>query len=567
MQKTAPAVSYSNAGGYNYYNSSNIIVTAFSHDYKTGCMFFALPRRSPGVPATVAFFNSRDFNRNDSPHLRAFPTYEDNYVPGWFGVNDLRKDDYKYDIYPDSRIVKRNVDFDSKDEETYDLGVKIPQYGVEYYRPSFDDYTPDFSYGDYNPSLNYTFDTETEDEDDDTRTNMRKPSYGTEYYKPPSGHFKPSYQHVSQIVRPIYVPTRPIIISTTTESTTSTTKRTRPTTTTATTKRTWPTTTTKRPRPTTPPTTKPTTQSPRRSSYHFISVYNSNFIDHCSRLFFLDMGFIEYIEGNIFIRRPALWAFDVDGCDERSFDQLPVLKVTLPDYVVNDASGLYDMVVDVYGTCNEFAVYIASTKDNRLIVFDSVKRSFWYFKHETFKPGAERPYLLDFIPPPDPFNFGLLGLALGSTTKYTYRNVFYAPGSSLGLFKTSTEVLRDKFKAPGNPTSSDFSYIGYRGQESQLNMVYDEKNKVLFFIHLLTNSVKCWNTNTHLKEGNVVTLFTGLQYGMYIDIDGERNLWFLMLNADILLGGNNPILSNVFYGLYRVSVDDIIRGTACNYKG
>lgn len=72
---------YSNAGGYNYYNSSNIIVTAFSHDYKTGCMFFALPRRGPGIPATVAFFNTKDFNRNDSPHLRAFPTYEDNYVP------------------------------------------------------------------------------------------------------------------------------------------------------------------------------------------------------------------------------------------------------------------------------------------------------------------------------------------------------------------------------------------------------------------------------------------------------------------------------------------------------
>ncbi|GAB0088326.1 Six-bladed beta-propeller, TolB-like [Sergentomyia squamirostris] len=509
--KDLPHSETSNVGGYSYYDATVNRPTSFSYHHPTNCMFFAFPRRFPGIPATIAYAKA---NNKNSPYLEGYPTYKDNLVPGWFGINDLEDDDYKNNIYPDDSSYRQKRD-DSDDDDVRKKHHHGSGHGTEYYKPS---YSHSHNKPSYSPQPIYT---------PPPPPPTQPPYTHPPYTKPP--YTKPPYTH-PPYTKPPY--TKPPYT---------------------------------RPPYTKPPATKP----PSRDSYHFISIYYMLLNEACSRLFFIDTGILEYPDGNVICRRPVLWGFDINSCDSSTLDQSPVLKVTIPDKVYNYAGGLLSMSVDVYGTCNEFAVYITNPVDERIVVYDNVKRSFWYFSHKTFKPYAENDYLFAYSQATDSFNLGVLGIALGTPNKYSYRTVYYAPLSSVALFDTSSKVLRDKSQAPGDPSSSDFSFIGYRGPLSEVvSMTFDGTSQVLFFIHALSPSVSCWNTNTELTSDNVVTLFSddNVKYGVDFHIDDQRDLWIMMSDTIYGLTGDDVLLENpIDFRVYRGNIDDMIHGTACDY--
>ncbi|XP_055680075.1 uncharacterized protein LOC129788091 [Lutzomyia longipalpis] len=663
-----PHSEYSYVDGFHYYNRSSIYPTAISYHQPSGCFFLPIPRRAPGVPATIAYFNINEYHNTYAPHLRAFPTYEDNYAPGWFGVNDINDRDYQGNIHADeadyegegiNRTKKKKKKKKPKpphhgvEEEIYEKPnnggnyvvlvpaevitmlkpkppYKPPPYEPEYqpdydgsykppykpkppYRPPYEpDYNPDYdsSYkppykpnrppyepdyeSNYKPKPPYKPPNYEPDYNPDYESNYKpkppykppnyetdydssykpkppykppnyepdyKPDYDTSYkpkppYKPPNSEpdyessykpkppYKPPYSepdynrpdHESSYKPPYKPPNYEPINKPDYESS-------------------------YKPKPPNYP-----VERPSRRAYHFTSIYYTTMNLKCSRLFFVDSGMLQYPKGNVFKHKPIIWAFDIYGCDQESLDQPPALKVIIPDRVYKSAAGFAAFSVDVYGNCNEFAIYMANTRDNTIIVYDNVKQDFWYFKHETFKPGSERSYLQYGLPTQDPYNLGILSIALGRETRYSYRDVFYAPGSSYGLFKTSTKILKDKYLAPGSPTSSDFSFIGYRGPNNGAIIGYDDATEVLFSVHLMTNKLTCWNTNAPLSERNVVTLFSDLQYGVDFLIDSERNLWFMLLDANSETIGNQELIYGAFYRLYRVPLDYIIKGTACDSR-
>uniref|UniRef100_A0A7G3AP66 Putative major royal jelly protein n=1 Tax=Lutzomyia longipalpis TaxID=7200 RepID=A0A7G3AP66_LUTLO len=395
---------------YDYYISENIVPSAFSYHDKTGCLFVAIARSHPGIPATITYVDTKEYQKEYSPPLRGFPTYEDNFLPGWFDVDDLDSYDYLHNIYPDYRPIER---------------------------------------------------------------------------------------------------------------------------------------------------------SKFRGSYHFISIYYTVMDNKCNRLFFLDYGEYRLFGEVVYNRRPVLWAFHINECSEEGFGYPPELKVSLPDDLAETPSGFSTFALDIYGNCNEFAVYMTNCYDNTIIVYDNVKKSFWYFQHETFFPNAEG-FFIDNPTLPDNYGFGIMGIKLGRPNDYPFKDVYYSPGSSYGLFKTSTAILRDYILAPGDPTSMDFEFLGYGGLDSQSIMAYDAVTEVLFFIHLLSNTLQCWNTNVPLSENNVVTLFGDLEYGADIVIDGNRNLQFLLYDGRGLPYFQTNKSDNSIYQLYCVPVDGIIKDTACD---
>uniref|UniRef100_A0A1B0CBH6 Major royal jelly protein n=2 Tax=Lutzomyia longipalpis TaxID=7200 RepID=A0A1B0CBH6_LUTLO len=395
-------------GHHQYYNSCSILPYGLSYNRPKECIFFAIPRRAHGIPATVAFFNRNQYPHDKSPPLCGFPTYVHNYVPGWFGVNDLPGDDYKYSIYP--------------------------------------------------------------------------------------GYTK---------------------------------------------------------------------TTPYRKSHHFVSVVYTVKSADCVRLYFVDTGTLEYPEGNICVRPPVLWGFSIDGCSEHEFDKPPAFKVSVPENVYKDPTGFGAFDVDTYGNCEEFAIYLPNYKDNKIVVYDNVKKSFWYFQHKTFNPLAEAGYLNGYNAPHDHLNLGVLSVIVGPEQK-GYCDVYYAPGSSCGLFKTSSKALRDYSQAPGSPTSPAFNFLGYRSPDHGSMLLYDSKTNVVFSDYWLSNSLTCWNVNKPLDEHHVVTLYNDLKYGADLSLDPDRNLWFLLLATNANPISERHCVHEYLYQLYKVNVDQLIHGTACD---
>ncbi|XP_055680078.1 uncharacterized protein LOC129788094 [Lutzomyia longipalpis] len=616
-----PHSEYSQVDGYNYYIPKYNLPTAVSLHIKTGCMFMPILRSNPGIPATVTWFNSNDYPKGSSPVLRGFPTYEDNYVPGWFGVNTLENDDYLHNIYPgydgrsadtvegeEEKVVdkvkredepakeeakkeeilkeekeKAEESKDKKEEIAEEKRDEKPEVKPEE-KPEekFEEKRDDKEAEKQDEIVNEEGKKEEiadEDEEDEEARKKHKPG-GSHYNKPGGSHYnKPGSSHHNKGPNVVYVPVpvpapAPVPVPVPAPPATKPpykpvykpdyeyepeykpTYKPKPT---------YPTKPTYQPtyQPTYKPTYKPT-KAPSRDLYHFVAVYYTNMDNQCDRLFFVDYGVQRQFGRVIYTRRPVLWAFPINECSAKGLNQPPVLKVTIPDKVFNDPTGFSTAAIDIYGGCNEFAVYIANCYDNTIIVYDNVKRYFWYYQSETFQPGAERSLYTGSLPPQDSYNFGVMGLALGATTSYTYKDLYYAPGSSYGVFKTTTDVIRNKYGAPGDPSSSAFSFLGYGGIENQSIMLFDDQTEVLFFIHLLSNTLQCWNTNAPLEDGNVVTLFSDLEFGVDMLLDGDRNLRFLLYNGDGLMLFDQGRTTNPFYQLYYVNIDYVIKGTACD---
>uniref|UniRef100_A0A1B0DQY0 Uncharacterized protein n=1 Tax=Phlebotomus papatasi TaxID=29031 RepID=A0A1B0DQY0_PHLPP len=200
--------------------------------------------------------------------------------------------------------------------------------------------------------------------------------------------------------------------------------------------------------------------------FSIVSVYRPNIDDVCNRLYVMDTGLLHYSATEVYnVQNPALIVFDLpsNGCQTRKF---PVIRrVEIPNHLWNDPTGFCYITHDHQpkGSCDDVILYIANSfGDNSLTVYDYKKGSFWTFNDPSFNPIAAESKIV--------FNYhnyelpvAIVNVALGWPDKNGNRNAYYFPAASTGEYIVSTEVLKDRKRAPSNYSPGDFSLIAYRG--------------------------------------------------------------------------------------------------------
>lgn len=303
-------------------------------------------------------------------------------------------------------------------------------------------------------------------------------------------------------------------------------------------------------------------------------------LDKCGRLWIIDTGILEYPAGDVIVKGPELWVFDVkDGPRTAKL----IRQYPFPADVIQDGSGLSGLTVDIVnGNCEDTFIYIANQMDDRIVVYDFYKDKSWFFENYSFRGDAAESdftfqgYELQF-------KAGVSSITLGPIEEGPggFRRVYYLAGSSTGQYSVSTRELRN---VENSPEIIEELLEGYRGKDSQSMVhVIDEDTGVMFYAETQTGRVRCWNTEKPLRPENLGTIFEskGFIYGSHLSvslvemlknkgflilfffqIDFQGTLWFMSNNFPLFKADLNDS-SQYNIQLYRASAKEIIKGTVC----
>lgn len=232
-------------------------------------------------------------------------------------------------------------------------------------------------------------------------------------------------------------------------------------------------------------------------------------LDKCGRLWILDTGVLEYSSGDVIVKTPQLWIFNVkEGPSESKL----IRRFDFPSNVIVDATGLSGLAVDIVNEdCEETFAYIPNQIDDRIVVYDFFKDESWFFENYSFSgDNTESDYQHDEHE--SHFKAGVSSITLGKELPGPghFRTVYYTAGSSTGEYSISSRELR----SPDNsPEIEDVTLVGYRGKDSQaMAHVFDQEHGVLFFAESQTGRVRCWNTGKPLRPENLITIFESKQF-------------------------------------------------------
>lgn len=249
--------------------------------------------------------------------------------------------------------------------------------------------------------------------------------------------------------------------------------------------------------------------------YNFINVHKVLF-DKCGRLWFIDIGTMEYKTNPIFYRNPILWSFEVKVNAKGKLISRPYLRYELDD---STPTGLRGLAVDIHENCDDYHVYIPNSKDNRMIVFSSEKQEHWQFEHPSMAPVLKE---MPFTVQDETYQVaaGIYSLTLGPRDAEGFRDVFYTPVTGTGQYKVSTQLLREKGAAPNFFNPKAIKFVGYRGEGEGLTraQVYDPRTDVIFSSSVEETSIKCWNTKKLLTPDNYGTVYSHMDMVFGSDI-------------------------------------------------
>lgn len=254
---------------------------------------------------------------------------------------------------------------------------------------------------------------------------------------------------------------------------------------------------------------------PCNTMERIISTYEP-VLDKCGRLWILDTGVLEYNSGNVVVKRPQLWTFNVQNGPE--YAELE-RRFNFPVDVVPDGTGLSGLAVDIVNdNCEETFAYIPNQIDNQIVVYDYFKDRTWYLDHYSFRGDAtESQFTHDGYK--SYFKAGVSSITLGREESGHFRRVYYTAGSSTGEYSISSRDLR--FPGGKDQEANDVALFGYRGANSQAMVhVFDEKSGVLFFAESQSGRVRCWNSQKPLRPENLITIFESKHfvYGAHISV-------------------------------------------------
>ncbi|XP_055701730.1 L-dopachrome tautomerase yellow-f2-like [Phlebotomus papatasi] len=219
------------------------------------------------------------------------------------------------------------------------------------------------------------------------------------------------------------------------------------------------------------------------------------------------------------------------------------------------------------GGCDDIILYFDNIFDNSIVVYDYVKDDFWMFaNHSSFVPVPSESYILDQYQ----LSYGVMNIALGWPDKKGNRIAYYAPGASTGEYAVTTKTLKNRRKQP--PYGNEFRLIGYHGCKGSIHRQFFDPNcGVMFFAHMASGEVRCWNVGKPFNPNNLEVIFHPEEFELFSDVyvDSEGYLWMHSCQVHLALGTDEPLdLSRVNSRIRKVKVLDAIEGTVCeNYGG
>ncbi|KAJ8982128.1 hypothetical protein NQ317_002854 [Molorchus minor] len=282
--------------------------------------------------------------------------------------------------------------------------------------------------------------------------------------------------------------------------------------------------------------------------------------DSCDRLWVIDTGVADILGGYKIIAPPAIVIFDL------TTDKLIRRYNLKPEDQKADASFFANIIVDVIpGKCDEAYAYIPDLGGYGLVVYSYAENDSWRIKHNYFHfdpiQGDMTIGGVDIQ-----WTDGIFGLALGPADETGDRTVYFHALASTTEFSVNSSVLKNKTIALDSLSYDLYKIEGNKGEKSQTSAsVFDEKANVLLFTQLVKDGVACWNANKTLNAQNVGMVaedHENLIFTNDIKVDSERNLWILSDKMPAFLYKKlNP--EEINYRIYKVAVDEAIRGTPC----
>ncbi|GAB0088329.1 hypothetical protein DMENIID0001_027320 [Sergentomyia squamirostris] len=567
-----------------YYVPENTGIQGIGYHASTGLFIVAVARVKKGVPATVNAFCADKYRKGTyTPQVWGFPNYEINELEPEYFYNSKKRsarstaeDEIKKDVEKEttqSEIKKEALEVKNEDQikteivkeekiventeknsdglsELEDSGKKGGVYANKhtsgYYTHTSSDY--------YKPHK-----AKPQDKPQKGHTSHSKPNYhhtsSSEYYKPIKN--KPHYAHAVSKPQKNKYGSLSQIHSVHSHSSHHQESHYVPL-------------PYKEPKPTSPPTKTPDDNYPPTPEEHMISVYHPVIDNVCDRVWLLDSGSLDYSTDPVVIYSTSIWIVDIPKDQKCGVGPYRIRKrYAIPLSVVSVAKGITNLALDYKkgGTCDDVFAYFANTDSSKINVYDYKKDKSWSFHdHYSFFPVLKTS-TFELAGEEVTSETGAFSITLGWRNAKGYRTAYYISPTSTVQFGVSTEVLKQEDLAPDNYNPEDFRPIGNRGCDTHAVMhIFDSKNGVIFYGDRNSHCIRCWNVRKPLTPDNVDAIYCNenIHYSHDISIDEYGNLWLTSNDFPLFdQEGNTLDIEEINIRLYRVHVDDAIKGTVC----
>ncbi|KAK3091037.1 hypothetical protein FSP39_016673 [Pinctada imbricata] len=191
--------------------------------------------------------------------------------------------------------------------------------------------------------------------------------------------------------------------------------------------------------------------------------------------------------------------------------------------VVSRTSNFMNDIVLDYQNGEVTHTYITDTSDAKIIVYDVLRNSSYYFSHTSMKPEIGPTNYVTLNGQSRQFLTPIDGIAI--TPDFDY--VYYCPLGGVGLYRVPTSALR--FDATN--FSEAVQFVGNKSSQSD-GMIFSQKH--LYYGGLSTNTLyRVSLENLKRSDGHLLgeeTLVQNNQTMLWIDtlvIDEDGNLWFV----------------------------------------
>ncbi|XP_059622530.1 L-dopachrome tautomerase yellow-f2-like [Phlebotomus argentipes] len=306
-----------------------------------------------------------------------------------------------------------------------------------------------------------------------------------------------------------------------------------------------------------------------QSNYRIISVYHPIVDNECDRLFILDTGIMRNTDDTTyFVQRPALLVYDLSRYVCSSGNVQLIKRVELPESVWKNSLGFDYPTADYQykGTCDDLFVYMNNIFDNSIVVLDYAKNDFWMFaNHSSFVPVPSESQVLDNYQ----LNYGTMNVEVGWPDKKGNKIAYYAPGASTAEYATTTKVLKNRRMT--HTYGAEFRIVGYEGCKGSIHRQFFDKNcGVMFFAHMASGQVTCWNVGKPFNPNNLGVILQTDPQEVFSEVyvDSEGYLWMHSCHIHQLLGSTEPLdLTQVNSRIRKFRVLDAIQGTVCDTFG
>nr|CAH7712509.1 unnamed protein product [Callosobruchus chinensis] len=284
--------------------------------------------------------------------------------------------------------------------------------------------------------------------------------------------------------------------------------------------------------------------------------------DSCGRLWVMDTGIADILEGSKVLSKPKLLIFDLNTDTLIRSYQIP------EDQVKKDVSFFANIAVEENG-CEDTYAYLADLGHPGLVVYSFKKNRSWLVKHHYFhiSPTAGEMTVAGIT-----FQWadGIFGLALSKPDESGYSTLYFHPMHSFHEFTVSTKLLRDEAMATDPKNFHEYKVLGSRGPKAQSGASFlHQKTNVLFYALVNLNAVACWRTTnpnyTMESQGRVFMSNETMVFPNDIKVDANDTLWVMSDKLPVFMYEKlNPNEYN--FRILNSTVADAIRGTACDSK-